>query len=105
MAKYRRALRTFDLSGLTGSPQNVGASIDFAVTQASITNPSTVEILISDGSAEDDIRVPAGATINISRQPGENANSARDLFDAGSQLQVTQVTAAGTGTLVINAMG
>jgi len=107
MAKLKRALRTFDSASLTGTPQNLGAVIDFAVSKAAIINTSDVDVLISDGSTEDDIRVPANATVNV----GEGVSSYGQqrstgiVFSANTQLQIEQVTGAGTGDIVLNLFG
>lgn len=107
MAKLRRALRTFDTSTLTGSFQDMGSSIPFPVSKAALINPSDVDVLITDMSTEEDIRVPANSTVNI----GEGISSYGQMastgivFTANTQLQVKQVTGAGTGTLVFNLFG
>ena len=65
MAKLQRALRTFDAASLTGSDADVGAIIPFTVLKASIINTSNVDVLISDQSTDEDMRVPANSTLNV----------------------------------------
>lgn len=107
MAKLKRALRTFDSASLTANFQNIGAVVDFAVSKAAIINTSDVDVLITDQSTDDDIRVPANSTVNV----GEGISSYGQqrstgiVFHANTQLQIKQVTAAGTGTIVINLFG
>ena len=106
MSLYKRALRTFDTASLSGTKQNVGASIDFAVSKVSITNTSTVGVLISDGTTEDNIEIPGGGTLSIGEGiANNNSTSTKLVFPAGVQLQVEQVTAAAAGKLIINALG
>ena len=102
----RRALRTFDTSGLTANFQDVGAVISFPAWRAIFINPSDVDVLITDQSSEEDIRVPSLGTVNISELSFANSNK-RDLplFQGNTQLQVKQVTGAGTGTLIIILLG
>jgi hypothetical protein len=107
MAFLKRALRTFDTSTLTANFQNVGAEVDFASLQATFVNTSSVDILVTDGSSEDDIRVPAGGTFNITaatRTTGDDQET-NYVFRGNVQLQAKQVTAAAAGTLTIMLFG
>lgn len=84
----------------------MGAVIDFPVWRATFMNTSDVDVYITDGSAEADIRVPANGTLSISELVFSNSERAnKALFDASVQLQIKQVTAAGTGTIIIMALG
>lgn len=106
MSRLSRALRTFDAASLTGSFQNVGSPIGFPSWRGTFINTSDVDVLITDQSSEDDIRVPANGTISISElifSNSERPNKA--LFDSNVQLQIKQVTASGTGTIIIECMG
>lgn len=108
MAKLKRALRTFDSASLTSSPQSVGAVVPFIVTKAVIINKSDVDVLIGDGSSDDDIRVPTGKTVSIDEGhnvQGTNRTTDDCVFYENVQLDITQVTAAGTGTITINLLG
>lgn len=107
MAIFDRALRTFDAAALTGSPQNVGAAVPFVTYQVCIINTSDVDVLIDDGTGRDSIRVPAVGTVNLSgalRGYGQ-VNEPVHVFANQTQLTITEVTGAGTGTIIINLMG
>lgn len=102
----KRALRTFDTSGLTANFQDVGAVISFPTWRAIIINPSDVGIILTDQTSEEDIQVPSLSTVNISEL--SFANSLKDdlpLFQGNTQLQIKQVTGAGTGTVIIMLLG
>src|SRR5690554_454376 len=103
---YRRALRTFDTSTLTGSPQNLGAIIPFPVSKVSIVNTSTVGVIITDGSSNDGIEVPGGSTLSIGEGLNNTSNiSTKFIFPDNVQLQIEQVTGSASGKLIINAFG
>lgn len=105
MSVYKRALRTFDSASLTGAFQNVGTQVPFSTLALSITNTSDVDVLITDGSNEDDLRVAAGGTLSLGVG---NTNGQRDSlvpFAGNVQLQIKQVTAAGTGDIVVMCFG
>ena len=102
MAMFERTLRTFDSASLTANYQDVGAVLEFAVKKASIINASTVAVLINnDTNADDDIRLPIGATLSISSDNEEN----NGIFNKGSQILIKQVTGAGTGSIIFNLFG
>lgn len=106
--KYERALRTFDSASLTGSPQNVGAVIPFVTLALTIFNNSDVDVLIGDGSTEDDFRVPAGGTFSLGEaltSHGYSELTNKIIFNNQTQLDITQVTAPGTGTITIMCFG
>ena len=106
MSVYKRALRTFDTSTLTANFQNLGAVVDFPVSKVSITNTSTIGVLITDGTTEDDIEVPAGGTLSIGEGLSQDrGTSTKYVFAANTQLQVKQVTGAAAGRLVLNCLG
>lgn len=102
MAKFERTLRTFDSAGLTANYQSVGAVLEFAVKRASFINTSTVDVLINNDAADDDdIHVPSGASIAISSH-NKHVNG---VFNDQAQIVIKQVTAAGTGNIIINLFG
>lgn len=106
MALYKRALRTFDTSTLSASYQDVGAVIDFPVSKIAITNTSSVGVLLTDGSGEDDFEIPGGGTLSIGEGLSQDkGTSTKYVFSANTQLQAKQVTASGAGKLIINALG
>jgi len=106
MSVYKRALRTFDTATLTANYQDVGAVIDFPVSKIAITNTSSVGVLITDGSDQDDIEVPGGGTISVGEGLSQDkGTSTKYIYSANTLLKVKQVTASGVGKLVINALG
>lgn len=107
MALLKRALRTFDSADLDGTYKNIGPTVDFFTTKAALINKSDVDVLIADGSDEDDIRVPANGTVNIGEglHPQSGKNNIDDVFIKGVQLTITQVTGSGTGTIILNLFG
>lgn len=107
MAFLKRALRTFDVSTITANFQNVGSVVDFPSLQGAFINTSTVDVLITDGSSEDDIRVPAGGTFNLTAAPKTQGDDLETnyLFRGNLQLQAKQVTGAAAGTLIIMLFG
>jgi len=101
-----RALRTFDAASLTANFQDVGAVIPFTVWRGILINSSDVDALITDQSTEEDIRLPANGTVNVSELTfPSSARSDVPLFEANVQLQIKQVTAAGTGTIILLLFG
>ncbi|MGD2065785.1 MAG: hypothetical protein PVI43_01270 [Candidatus Bathyarchaeota archaeon] len=107
MSIFNRALRTFDAAALNASAQNIGNPIPFVTYQVSIINTSDVDVLIDDGTGRDDIRVPSQSTVNISsdfRGAGQ-VNEPVHVFSNQAQLTITQVTGAGTGTIILNIFG
>lgn len=106
MSQYKRALRTFDTASLTANFQNIGSVIPFPVSKISFVNTSTVAILITDGKDEEDIELAPGSTLSIGEGLYQEQNlSTKYIFVKNTQLQVKQVTAAGAGKLIINALG
>lgn len=107
MAVLNRALRTFDAASLTASFQDVGAVVEFPVSKGALINTSDVDMLLTDGSTRDDIRIPANGTVNVGEGLSSygQQSSTDVLFCANVQLQVKQVTASGTGNLILNLFG
>jgi len=107
MTRLKRALRTFDAASLTASFQDIGAVIPFSTLSGALINTSDVDVLITDGSTQDDIRVPANGTVNVSEiiSGFGQQRSSKPLFEANVQLQIKQVTASGTGTIILNLFG
>lgn len=95
--------RTFDATSLTGSYQDVGAVMASAVLGFVIYNTSDVEFQISfdDGVTNGPI-VPAGGVFSASRfEQMRNLEDASFMLENGAQIQVKQVTGAGSGGDVI----
>jgi len=99
------AARTFDATSLTASYQDVGAVMTTAVLGFVIYNTSDVDVQISfdDGTTNGPI-IPASGSFNASRfEQMRNLEDASFMIAEGAQIQVKQVTGAGTsGDIIIN---
>lgn len=97
--------RSFDMTGLTGTYQDVGAVMGSPVIGFVIYNTSNVDCQVSfdDGDTDGPI-IPAGGTFDSSRfDQMMNLEDARYVIPSGAQIQVKQVTGAGSsGDLYIN---
>lgn len=97
--------RTFDMTGLSGSYQDVGAVMASAVLGFVIYNTSDVDCQVSfnDGTTNGPI-IPAGGTFDSSRfNPKGRSEDASYMLPDGAQIQVKQVTGAGaSGDLIVN---
>ncbi|MDC7243657.1 MAG: hypothetical protein PQJ44_06950 [Sphaerochaetaceae bacterium] len=92
---------------MTGSPQSIGAVIPFITTKVTLINTSNVDVLVGDGSTDDDIRIPANGSVSIAegQQSFNNRTTNAVVFLKNTQLDITQVSGAGTGTIIINLLG
>ena len=97
--------RTFAATGLTGSYQDVGAITASAVVGFAIYNTSDVDMQISvdDGVTNGPI-IAAGGTFADNRYNQlMNSDQGSFVLPTNAQIQVKQVTGAGTtGNLIIN---
>jgi len=72
--------------------------------EATIINESNVAVYISVDGTTNNFRVGAGKSVQLSTLPRHNTLTLGEyLFRKGSQLYIKQVTAAGTGIIVLNA--
>lgn len=98
-------LKEFNSASLTGSYQNLGAALSNAAYYGVIFNSSNVAVYISSDGTTDEIRVPAGGTLPLTYFSRHNTlTKAACIFKKGTQLQIKQVTAAGTGFICVNLM-
>lgn len=97
--------RSFDATSLTGSYQDVGAVLASAAYGFIIYNTSDVDVQISfdDGSTNGPI-IPAGGTFGDDREPWDGrTEDGRFCLPEGAQIQVKQVTGAGSdGDIIVN---
>ncbi len=96
--------RSFDSASLTASYQDVGAVMASPVLGYIIYNDSTVAVQISfnDGSTDGPI-IPAGGSFSDNRYVQyNNYSNAYYVLPTGAQIQIKQVTAAGTGSVYVN---
>lgn len=91
--------RSFDMTGLSGTYQDVGGVMGSAVVGYVIYNTSDVDgqVTFDDGTTNGPF-VPAGGSLAWSRlsQVGRSELGSYGLPE-GAQIQVKQVTGAGTG--------
>lgn len=96
--------RSFDSASLTASYQDVGAVMGSPVFGFVIYNNSDVAVQISfdDGDTDGPI-IPPNSTFGDNRDnwDGRTENS-RYCLPTNAQIQIKQVTAAGTGSIYIN---
>jgi len=106
MAVFDRWKGVFDSASLTGSFQNVGDAIAFPSLKVAIVNASNVAVLITDGSSKDDFEISANSTLNVGEgEAGNDGQQVKYVFSGGTQLQIKQKTAAGTGNIIIMTFG
>lgn len=91
-------LKEFDAASLTGSYQNFGAALSNAAIKIQFINASDVDVYVTDGTSV--WRVAAEGTVTFDEQfmRNDHQGSRIHVADQG-QLQIKQVTAAGTGSI------
>ncbi len=98
-----REVKVFAGSSLSGTPQNFGSDLEIPGYRFSIINASSKNVLIADGTGQDDIYLPAGSTLSNGEgfaQEGKSLN-VQASFRIGTQLTIESSDgAAGTGTIV-----
>lgn len=103
-----REVKVFAGSSLTGMAQDFGAPTEIATYKVAFVNASNRDVLISDGTAQDDYYLPAGSTLTVGEgfdQEGKALN-VQGLFSMQTQLEITGVAGtAGTGTIVATLLG
>jgi hypothetical protein len=67
MAILARQVRTISGGSLTGTFQNVGASVTIPGREVTIVNNTTTDAFVTDGSSSDPWYVPATSTISASQ--------------------------------------
>lgn len=96
-------LKEFDSASLTGSFQNFGSALSRPCYQCEITNDSDVDVYISTNGSRNELRIASGTTLDIIGATKYNSlTESVVLFKQGTQLQIRQVTAAGTGAIFAN---
>ncbi len=93
----------FDSASLTGTLQNLGTALANPGIKLQIINSSTVACIIQDANGFVNIEVPSGGTTTFDEAYMANMNVGSKYFLAkGEQLQIKQVTAAGTGSIIVH---
>lgn len=95
--------RTFDATSLSGSYQDVGGVMASGVIGFTIYNTSDADAQVSfnDGSTNGPI-IPAASSFSSERfEQLKNKETGTYVIPEGAQIQVKQVTGAGTGGDII----
>lgn len=91
----------FDSSNLTGSAQDFGTEILNPGLKIGILNDSDVACIVTVENAPISIEVPSKATVTFDEVFPKNETVGSKYYMAkGEQLQIVQVTAAGTGNII-----
>jgi len=94
-------LKEFDASTLTGSYQNLGTALSNPAYHIDIFNDSDVDVYISTDASTNEMRIPAGFTFPA---PSKGEVKGNNVLAKGAQLSIKQVTAAGTGNIIVNVL-
>lgn len=96
-------LKEFDSASLTGSFQNFGSALSRPSFEVEIYNGSDVDAYISTDGSTNEIRIASGERLPFRMANRYNAQTEGVIiFKEGTQLQIRQVTGAGTGTIFAN---
>lgn len=96
-------LKEFDSASLTAAFQTFGTALSNPAYHLEIDNTSDVDVYISIDGSNNTWRIAAGAILPIpSYQRHNTLNEASYVLKSGTQLQIKQVTAAGTGFIIAN---
>lgn len=96
-------LKEFNSASLTGSYQNFGSALSNPCYYAYFVNESDVDAYITRDGSTDQIRLPSSSQVPMTFFSWHN-NYVKGsyLFSKGTQLQIKQVTASGTGAIFVN---
>lgn len=98
-------IKEFNAASLTAGYQVFGAVLTHPCYEAEIVNESNVAVYISVDGTNNSIRVGAGMPIRMKGLPRHDTWSKGEyLLKEGTQLYIKQVTGAGTGIIVFNAL-
>lgn len=96
-------LKEFDSASLTGSFQNFGDALSKPCFQGHIYNGSDVDVYITTDGSNNQLRIASGESLPlVSATRFNSLTEGVIIFKQGTQLQIRQVTAAGTGTISAN---
>lgn len=96
-------LKEFDAASLTGAYQNFGSTLTNSAYYAYITNGSDVDVYLTTDGSTNQLRIHSGASVPLPYFSRHNTlTRASSVFPNGVQIQIKQVTAAGTGFISAN---
>ncbi len=94
-------LKEFNAASLNGTYQNFGTALANPATKIEVYNNSDVDAYISKDGATPWLRIPAYGTLTLDESTLYFRGVDQEYYlPKGTQLTVTQVTAAGTGALI-----
>jgi hypothetical protein len=96
-------LKVFNAASLSGSFQNLGAVLANPCYQAVLSNESDVGVIITTDGSTSQIQLSPGQILPLSYYSRHNTlTEGAYVLKKGTQLQIKQVTAAGTGSIIVN---
>lgn len=91
----------FDAASLTGTAQDFGTPIKKPALKLMFLNTSDVAAIVTVEDADVTFEIPANGTVTFDEVFPRNHNVGAKYYMAdGEQLQIEQVTAAGTGSII-----
>jgi len=91
----------FSAASLTGSLQNFGTTLDNTALKVSFVNNSDVGCIIQTADSNFVVELEPTSTLTLDEVYMKNTNQdAKYYLPKGAQLQIIQVTAAGTGNII-----
>ena len=98
-------LKEFNAASLNGSFQNLGTVLSNPCYEAVISNESDVGVYITSDGTTNQIRLSPGQILPLSYYSRHNTlTEGAYVFKKGTQLQIKQVTAPGTGAIIVNVL-
>lgn len=103
MALYAgHELKEFNAASLSGSFQDLGTVLGAPCYYAVLTNASDVGVYISIDGTNNTFRLSPSQSLTLySYTRHTDYNDASYVFKSGTQLEIKQVTAAGTGAIIV----
>lgn len=96
-------LKEFNAASLTGAYQNLGTAIASPCYEAVISNESNVGVYISIDGVTNTFRLSPGQILDVRNYTHHFSNTeAAYVFKKGTQLSIKQVTASGSGAIIVN---
>jgi hypothetical protein len=97
-------LKVFSAASLTGSYQDFGLPLEDPAYEVVLSNESDVGCIITTNTA-DDIRLTPGQILPLrGAYPRGDNTDGYFILRKGTQLQIKQATAAGTGSIIANVL-
>jgi len=92
-------LKEFNSASLTSEYQNFGSTLSGSAIKIQFLNTSTVDAYVTDGTST--FRIPSSTTVTFDEaNPKTSKSDSNNYLASGAQLQIKQVTGAGSGTVI-----